>query len=428
MTIGSNSLVVSDSKSPLNLFKKHGYYQVGNQAFNYKIRALQEATRTNQLAQWVFNDDVYSAMDWQTPLHLSLNEIYRIRAQQLRQKYDYLVLYFSGGADSTVALQSFVNNNIKLDEIVVGWPVSQSQGTYTPNFNDTSAHNMMSEWDYSIKPKLDWIAQYHPDIRITVCDILQTPKNNHFNEDLMTLVDNHSYIGINRNQEFDLVLRERTKTHPNIAGIAGTAPLECAVADGKYLVTYFIDSAINGFLKNDESKNDYVRNIEFFFWTPDFPELVREQSHVMMNYLNANPDAQTLLPHVKLKNQGLDFVYQPDAEFRRTLKKKVLYPSWKETLQVDKPGDVIGFSAWQGWWHNNRHSDEFVSSWESAVSSEISLIDIKYFWTRDQREKPHNLLSKSLMHNPSNNYVVGYASMISKFYPVGRLNSTNNHK
>ena len=428
MTSSTDLLVVADSESPLDFFKKHGYYQVGNQVFNYRIRALQQATRINQPVRWVFNDDVFSAMNWQTPLHLSLDEIYRTRAQQLRQKYDYLVLFFSGGADSTVVLQSFINNNIKLDEIVVGWPVSQSQGTYVPNSTDTSAHNMMSEWDYSIKPKLDWIAQHHPEIRITVCDILQNPKNNHFSEDLMTLIDNHSYIGINRNQEFDLILRERAKIHPNIAGIVGTAPLECAIADDQYLVTYFMDSAVSGFLKNDYSKNDYVRNIEFFFWSPDFPELVREQSHIMLEYLNFNSESRAFLPHVKLNNQRFEFVHQPDPEHRRILKKKVLYPSWKETLQVNKPGDTIGFSAWQGWWHNNRHSDEFVSSWESAVSSELALIDIKYFWSRNQTEKPHNLIAKSLIHKPSNTTVVCYAGMISKFYPVGRLNSVNNHK
>jgi hypothetical protein len=204
--------------------------------------------------------------------------------------------------------------------------------------------------------------------------------------------------------------------------------LECAIADDQYLVTYFIDSAISGFLKNDYSKNDYVRNIEFFFWSPDFPELVREQSHVMLEYLNFNPESRALLPHVKLKNQGFEFVHQPDPEHRRILKKKVLYPSWKETLQVDKPADVIGFSAWQGWWHNNNHSDEFISSWESAVSSELALIDIKYFSTRNSTEKQHNLLNRSLRHKPSNNYVVGYAGMISKFYPVGRLNFINHHK
>jgi hypothetical protein len=267
MIAKTDSLVVADTTAPLDFFKKHGYYQVGNRVFNYRVRALQEATRTKQSVQWVFNNDVFSAMDWRTPLNVSLNEIYRIRAQQLRQKYDYLVLYFSGGADSTVVLQSFVNNNIKLDEIVVGWPVSQTQGTYTPNNTDTQARNMLSEWDYSIKPKLDWIAKHHPEIRITVCDILSDPKNNHFREDLVTLVDNHSFIGVNRNQALNQVLQERTETHPNTAGIVGTAPLECAIVNDQYLVVYFIDSAISGFFKNDYYNNQYSRNVEFFFWS-----------------------------------------------------------------------------------------------------------------------------------------------------------------
>jgi hypothetical protein len=428
MTLQHDSLIVADTTAPLDFFKKHGYYQVGNRVFNYRVRALQEATRTNQTAQWIFNNDVFSAMDWQTPLNVSLNEIYRVRAQQLRQKYDYLVLYFSGGADSTVVLQSFVNNNIKLDEIVVGWPVSQSQGTYTPNNTDTLARNMMSEWDYSIKPKLDWVAKYHPEIRITVCDILSDPKNNHFREDIVTLVDNHSFIGVNRNQALNQILQERTEIHPNTAGIVGTAPLECAIVNDQYLVVYFIDNAVSGFFKNDYYNNQYSRNVEFFFWSPDLPELVREQSHVMLNYLNANPESQKLLPVGKLTHNGVDLVYDPDLELRRIFKKKVLYPTWVETLQVDKPADVIGFSAWQSWWHNNDHSAEFVSSWESAVKNEISLIDVKYFSTRENVVKQYNLISQSLLHKPSNTHVIGYTPMISKFYPVGRLNSLNNHK
>jgi len=49
----------------------------------------------------------------------SLDFLYALRARQLREKYDYLVLYFSGGADSTNILKTFIDNNIFLDEIVM---------------------------------------------------------------------------------------------------------------------------------------------------------------------------------------------------------------------------------------------------------------------------------------------------------------------
>jgi hypothetical protein len=421
MTANTDSLVVADTTAPLDFFKKHGYYQVGNRVFNYRVRALQEATRTNQSVQWVFNNDIFSSLDWQAPLRLSMDEIYRIRAQQLREKYDYLLLYFSGGADSTVILQSFINNNIKLDEIVVGWPLSQSAGKYTPNTVDTSARNMMSEWDFSIKPKLDQLAQSHPEIRITICDILQDPKNNHFNENTVTLVDNHSFIGVNRNKELDQVLEERTKKYPSIAGIVGIAPLEVLIADDNYLITYFFDTLTSGVLKNDYPINQYPRNIEFFFWSPDMPEIVREQGHAILDYININPASRNLIPRVKMKNRGFEYVHRPDSEAFRLLRKSIIYPSWKESFQVDKPGDQIGFSAWQCWWHDNEHSKEFVSSWTSAIESELALIDQKFFQVRDSYEKQHNLLDVSLKHRPSNSSVVHYQPLISKYYLIGRL-------
>lgn len=41
------------------------------------------------------------------------------RAQQLRDNYDYLILYFSGGCDSKLVLDTFVKNDICIDEIVM---------------------------------------------------------------------------------------------------------------------------------------------------------------------------------------------------------------------------------------------------------------------------------------------------------------------
>lgn len=421
--INQNLLVSDNHDLPFDQFKKHGYYQVGDQIFKYKVRALQEATRTNQPVTWIFNNDVFGAMDWKTSYRLPLNEVYRMRAQQLREKYDYLVLFFSGGADSTTILQSFVNNGIHLDEVVVSWPITQTQGKYTPNTQDFSPRNLLTEWDYAIKPKLDWLAQNHPEVRITICDILDDPKNNHFNEDTVTFITNHSYIGVNRNLELDKILRDRTKKHKSCAGIYGVAPLECVIADDLYLMVYFMDTVTSGAMHNDYHPfTQYHRNIEFFYWTPDMPEIVREQGHVMLDYLNAVPANRQLIPHMKLINQKFEFVHRPDPNTRRSFKKSLLYPSWQECFQADKPEDQIGFSSWQSWWHENPHSEEFVSSWESAISSEISMIDIKYFKLRDEAKSKKDLLRSSLIHQTSKNPVVLYKAIVSKFYPIGRLN------
>jgi hypothetical protein len=50
---------------------------------------------------------------------LTTAELYKLRAQELRDTYSYIRLFFSGGVDSYSALRSFVDNNIHLDEIVI---------------------------------------------------------------------------------------------------------------------------------------------------------------------------------------------------------------------------------------------------------------------------------------------------------------------
>jgi hypothetical protein len=106
------------------------------------------------------------------------------------------------------------------------------------------------------------------------------------------------------------------------------------------------------------------------------------------------------------------------------VRKKILYPNWQECFQADKPSDQLGFSSWQAWWHENAHSQEFVAQWESAINSEISTIDPKYLHLRRHEKNQTDLLTKSLLHKPSNESVIHYKSIISKFYPVGRINNS----
>jgi diphthamide synthase (EF-2-diphthine--ammonia ligase) len=90
----------------------------------------------------------------------------------LRDKYDYLILYYSGGSDSWTVLNTFLENNIKLDCVYVRWPF-KAENSYTPNTVNQTAYNFMSEWDFVIKKDLEWLAQEHPEIRIETADWME---------------------------------------------------------------------------------------------------------------------------------------------------------------------------------------------------------------------------------------------------------------
>ena len=89
-----------------------GYYQVSDKIFYSKPEALIEATRVNHWPEWKFNIKTYAGLDWAQEPAQDLRELYRRRAQQLRDQYDYIRLECSGGSDSTTVAFSFLLNGI----------------------------------------------------------------------------------------------------------------------------------------------------------------------------------------------------------------------------------------------------------------------------------------------------------------------------
>ena len=85
-----------------------GCYRVGDLKFYSKLEAIEMHTRTGIHPHWDFNEAVFSSYDWTVEPEENILELYRQRAQQLRDKYDYIILIYSGGADSETILQSFI--------------------------------------------------------------------------------------------------------------------------------------------------------------------------------------------------------------------------------------------------------------------------------------------------------------------------------
>jgi len=106
--------------------RRYIYWSVFNhetqssQQFNNKLEAI---LYKNQLPHatiyFHWYDEVFDRVDTSIEPFDSYPELLRQRAQELRDRYDYIRLWFSGGSDSVTALNAFVNNNIRIDEIVI---------------------------------------------------------------------------------------------------------------------------------------------------------------------------------------------------------------------------------------------------------------------------------------------------------------------
>ena len=402
---------VEDTAAPFELFAPQGYYRVGNKIFNHKIYALKEATRTGIDPTWHFNEDCFNTFDWQTPLRVPLTELYAQRAQQLRDKYDYLILWWSGGADSTSMLQAFIHNNITLDEVFVGWPVKLTEGKYTPSF-DTKVANFVSEYDLVIKPGLKWLSDNYPNIKISLVDTSDSVKRKDHNESLFLLTETFQYLNDQRVESIEPIIRERSRGGRSVANIFGISPPELAITQD-ILSMQFSDLSISPFGKSESLGNDVLRTYENFYTTPDMPEILREMSHAVLDFVTASPRYKNLFDRFEFNKSGklINTFITPYRQQARKILNTVFHPNYNHNnFQAYKQNFVIMTSGWWDIFYKNPAAEEFVEPHRHAALSELKMISPKYFTFRQPN-------STDLSHLES------FVRFKTKFYPIGKINA-----
>lgn len=84
-----------------------------------------EAWKSNGNCKFYYYDSIFEKANWKIEPSETLPQLYAKRAQQIRDEYDYVILCYSGGNDSSNILETFYYNNIHIDEIVMVGSFSQ---------------------------------------------------------------------------------------------------------------------------------------------------------------------------------------------------------------------------------------------------------------------------------------------------------------
>jgi hypothetical protein len=280
---------------------KLGFYLVGDRKFYAKSLALMAQKETGIPTKWFFNREVFQKIDWSIPIDLGLDELYRRRAQQLRENYDYLMLYYTGGQDSMNMLHVFLENNIFIDEIVMQWPEPMRS---TFNDQDRSEANVWSEFEFAAAAHIRKISGLLPSgTRISYQDysrpLIELLEQDDWWESL-PMSTNITVSGIGRQiaplRDRNLLrLNERSRSVAQILGI--DKPL-IWINDADQYHAYFMDvncthapPLSSQFLvtKNGNIHFDSGVVTEYFYWTPDLPELVVKQSQLLKAACENNP-------------------------------------------------------------------------------------------------------------------------------------------
>jgi len=317
---------------------KYGHYTVGDKIFTNSMLAFLESSKTQLPIKWYYFDKIWEKFDKSTLGRTPLKVLYKERAQQLRDSYDYLILQYSGGSDSHCILQSFIQNNIKLDQVLVKQPFDFiNRGLHTPNLTDVSAANQLSEWDYIIKPDIEYLTIYHPEIEIKLIDWLKGVTVDSFND---TMFQSHrglyfmSYILKHpefSNNDTEIKLLDQGKKVCVINGVE--KPILLAKNNKAY--TTFPDKPMVLIPPTITNPN----GTEYFFWSPDFPELALERAYQVFLWFKKNPQFQDLLYKSK-------WVGRHSERWDRysELIKPVIYPDWDiSKFQVRK--SVVGIMS-----------------------------------------------------------------------------------
>lgn len=372
--------------------KKLGFYTVGDKIFYSKPEALLESTRTGDFPHWNFNREIFSKQPWLEEPELDLRTLYRVRAQQLRDRYDYIKLEVSGGSDSTTTLYSFVLNGIHLDEVVFRYP-KQGELDLGADAKNTRPENTLSEWEFAAKPLLNWLATNYPAVKITFHDYSEDILNYKKDESWVASAKDylhpehtfkHDPLGIQEHK----ILADSGKAICTLYGI--DKPKIC-IRDGRWNL-YFLDIQANHANTNIQAYNNLTT--EYFFWTPDMPEILRKQAHVIKTWftLEQNKHLQFLIrwPNYSVAQRT---TYE-------SLTKPLIYPDFDPTTWQTTKSTNNFYSEMGYWFYKNFQHSDFYHIWQAGISSMVDQIDPKFFTYELKRP-------------------VGFVGFLDSFYDLG---------
>lgn len=358
-------------------FTKYGYYDVEGFKTLSKLEAWQLSKGDFNKIKFIYNDYHFSKIDWSVEPKEDIYELFRQRAQQIREKYDYVVLVYSGGVDSHTVLETFLRNNIHINEIC-------SFGN--PELVDKEKSINIEVFNSAI-PFINSLDLKKLGTKFRFIDISQTVLNEQFLD--KHHFDNFQYYNLSISMWMSTanshVLKSKIPEHLKLASqgkkicyVWGFEKPSLDFHKGNWY-TKFVDNSINFSAKQYNNRillGDKFNNFydETFYICKEFPQITFKQCHLLIKYMKTLKEND-----VGLKSVHELPIFGPWVQFNENL--------WLSKRMVDScvyPKAVISnfkddklytgsqlFSKKDSWFYesNHEHKTKYVDKMMSLVKN-----------------------------------------------------------
>lgn len=355
------------------------YYSVGDQIFRHKIDAVMQSAQVSKPIEWNFHNEVFRSIDWTKEPETSLDEFYRIRAEQIRDSYDYVVILCSGGADSTNVVSTFLNNNIMPDEVIAAAPI---EGLRDYNFNntDTSHNNTISETIYAQMPLIKHIASKYPSLKVTIHDYFEDMLSYKPEEWLYTCDDwIHPSSAARYNFEKHNHLKKLAESGKRIAFVYGIDKPHIIKWSNNQLYSILTDLTVNVARPPFRQQYFNVDNV-LFYWTPELPQMMVKQSHVVARWMHKSANTESLSymnDRDKMNNETFTEQRYRYSKYERAIVPAIYPSTYRKVFQAEKPVRFF-LGEHDNWFYKHHSSLKAHDMMMSDVRNFFKKIDSKY--------------------------------------------------
>jgi hypothetical protein len=253
------------------------YYSEDGQLFSNRIQAVRYSLSYNKKVYVNYYDEVYDKLNWKIEPPEPIEYYYKEQAQRIRDQYDYLILCYSGGYDSTNILETYHFNNIKLNKIICVGAFSQDSYSGTDeNHNGELYHNSfpyLKELGLeSITQTIDYTKMFDDVSQFSIYEYGDT-----WMEQIGSKYSPHNWFW----RDLDRYVVPDSQRDKKIGIIFG--------CDKPYLYEHnnkkifcFMDTPLSSYGRFNPSKRyntDYIN----FYWDPTYPNILMKQLHILKN-------------------------------------------------------------------------------------------------------------------------------------------------